>query len=95
MLRSRALQAFVAIFVVGGLLAGVMLRATGLSTGQYYSAVLAVAVVAGLALAQGPRLSAGPARGQFLCDNCKYNDPRYCGQPQRPNATECEEFRSR
>ena len=33
--------------------------------------------------------------GDYLCDSCKYNDARYCTQPDRPNATVCPEYKSR
>ena len=29
---------------------------------------------------------------EFLCDTCKYNDPRDCSQPDRPNATTCPDY---
>ena len=32
---------------------------------------------------------------EFLCDACKYNHPDTCTQAERPNATQCSEFRSR
>ena len=32
---------------------------------------------------------------EYLCDGCKYNDPRYCSQPDRPNAKVCDEFKAR
>jgi hypothetical protein len=28
----------------------------------------------------------------FLCDSCRYNDPRDCDQPMRPNAKACDEY---
>ncbi len=28
----------------------------------------------------------------FLCDRCKYNSPRYCTRPERPNAKRCPDF---
>ena len=31
--------------------------------------------------------------GDFLCDRCKYNDARYCSRPDRPNATECPDYK--
>ena len=31
----------------------------------------------------------------YLCDGCKYNDARYCSQPERPNAKVCSEFKAR
>ncbi|MEZ6189631.1 MAG: hypothetical protein R3F62_32095 [Planctomycetota bacterium] len=43
-----------------------------------------------LATRAGARAAAGDG---WLCDRCKYNDPRYCSQPDRPNATTCGEFK--
>lgn len=31
----------------------------------------------------------------FLCDRCQYNDERYCNQPDRPNATSCDEYKAK
>jgi len=28
----------------------------------------------------------------FLCDTCRYNDPKSCSKPERPNAKECDEY---
>lgn len=36
-----------------------------------------------------------PGGGEYLCDTCKYNDARYCTQPERPNAMTCPEFKAR
>ena len=41
------------------------------------------------------RLRAAWAPGQFLCDSCKYDHPRSCRRPERPNATVCEDYRKR
>ena len=30
---------------------------------------------------------------RFLCDTCRYDYERACHNPDRPNATECEEFK--
>lgn len=30
-----------------------------------------------------------------LCQDCKYNDPRYCPHPERPFATECRDFKDK
>lgn len=35
------------------------------------------------------------APDSFLCDRCQYNDQRYCNQPDRPNATSCDEFKGK
>lgn len=35
----------------------------------------------------------GMLGGGFLCDSCKYNDQRYCSRPERPNASQCDEYR--
>lgn len=34
-------------------------------------------------------------RHQALCQDCKYNTPRICPHPERPNATECRDFRQK
>ena len=31
----------------------------------------------------------------FLCDKCKYDNERDCSHPERPNATRCDDFKSR
>ena len=61
--------------------------------------IVAVVLLAGAGIfAWATRRAASEAsRGSsgFLCDRCKYNDARYCTQPQRPNAHECQEFKAR
>lgn len=32
---------------------------------------------------------------RLLCDTCKYDYPSACGNPDRPNATSCPEYRRR
>ena len=55
--------------------------------------LLAVGISLALAFAvkAAPNLSRG--RSAFLCDSCKYADPRYCSRPERPNATSCPDYR--
>ena len=55
-----------------------------------------------LVVAAALSFAAGGGRGKiwlgssrYLCDNCKYNHPRYCSRPERPNATRCPDFKSR
>ena len=31
---------------------------------------------------------------RFLCDNCKYDHPNACSNPERPNATKCKDYKS-
>ena len=31
----------------------------------------------------------------ILCDSCRYDLPRACRNPERPNATQCEEYKPR
>jgi len=50
---------------------------------------IVAAFVAGAAVMRSNR------GGDYLCDSCKYNDVRYCTQPERPNATTCTEYKSR
>ena len=33
------------------------------------------------------------ASDTYLCDSCKYNDARYCSQPDRPNAKRCPDYK--
>ncbi|NQU42544.1 hypothetical protein HQ520_04615 [bacterium] len=30
---------------------------------------------------------------EFLCDTCKYDYPRACTRPERPNAMRCPDYR--
>jgi hypothetical protein len=41
------------------------------------------------------RLRALGAPGAFLCDSCRYDHPRSCKNPERPNATRCDDYRKR
>lgn len=34
-------------------------------------------------------------RGEFLCDDCKWNYGNVCTRPERPNATSCPEYKSK
>ena len=56
-----------------------------------------VAVIAACALALASRSARAILlpRSRFLCDTCKYDDPRYCSRPERPNATVCPDYCSR
>ncbi len=31
---------------------------------------------------------------RFLCDNCRYDHPNACSNPERPNATKCADYKS-
>lgn len=55
--------------------------------------VLLILVLAGTYV--GSRTGGGSHRplGGFLCDDCRYDDERYCSRPERPNATECPDYR--
>jgi len=41
------------------------------------------------------RLRALAAPGAFVCDSCRYDHPRSCRNPERPNATQCDDYRKR
>lgn len=61
----------------------------------WISAVLLVLVVTGIMRSRGTRGGGGGLfSAGFLCDRCKYNDERYCSRPERPNATECPEYKA-
>jgi len=32
---------------------------------------------------------------RFLCDTCRYDYRGACARPERPNATECPDYKSR
>ena len=99
MLRSRA-ASFVKLWVVYG-----FISALALSLRAHIPHVLPVLLV-GFSLlnillvwlAFGPRPD--PERGsltsttEFLCDTCKLSYGDACRRPERPNATECADYRS-
>jgi hypothetical protein len=58
----------------------------------YWSLVVLVASLAAFAVRKPSAWNA--ARGEFLCDSCKYNDSRYCSRPERPNAARCPDFKT-
>ena len=35
------------------------------------------------------------APGRFLCDSCAYDWGDVCRRPERPNATECDDYKPR
>lgn len=74
--------------------------AVGPGTQRGRSNPLRVAFFIGLFLVMGyfiaPWLGfGGMLRSGPLCDSCAYNDQRYCSRPERPNAEQCSEFKSR
>lgn len=93
---SRRLIAFVAVLMVGGLLSPFAMR--WFSFGAYWGILITLGIVAAVAArpAGSPRWQddGGPG-GEFLCDRCQYNDARYCGRPERPNAVRCPEYKAR
>lgn len=93
MLRSRGVQAFVVILIVGGLLSGAAFS-LGFRGPRYWIGVLGAAVCGAYLATRGSRSASG-SKIEFLCDSCKYNDARYCGRPERPNATRCPDYKER
>jgi hypothetical protein len=96
-MKSPAFLAFVAILCVGGLVSGPLLSLLRVPAGAYWTAVFLFALLAAGAVAQGAKSSSRHpgGSGEFLCDSCRYNDGRYCSRPERPNATDCPEYRDR
>lgn len=41
------------------------------------------------------KVAALSAPGHFLCDSCRYDYRDACRRPQRPNATDCEDYERR
>ena len=95
-MRSRAVQVFVVIVLVGGLASGVA-PAIGLSLYAFWVGlfVTALVVAVGVASKSAAGSSFFPTSGGFLCDDCKYNDARYCSRPERPHARRCPDHKSR
>jgi hypothetical protein len=63
---------------------------------QYLGMALGVGIVllaVYFAMRRGRSIFLG-ASGEFLCDSCKYNNERYCSQPDRPNAKKCADYKS-
>lgn len=95
MWSSRAARIFVTTLIVGGLLSAVGLPFLGISPLAYWGGVLFVAVLLTLIGARGSEDVHSGRGSAFLCDSCKYDDPRYCSRPERPNARRCEDYRRR
>jgi len=99
---SRRLKTAVAVLVVAALL-----QATGvrqlleLSPASYWAIAVTLAGIAAVFLSRpgrGRAAGSGPFHvpgDEFVCDNCKYNDARYCSRSERPNAVDCPDYRSR
>ena len=68
---------------------------------MYWSIVVVVAIVVGISRSRSTsgarsRGAAGKSllgSSDFLCDTCKYNHSSTCSVPDRPNATECEDYK--
>jgi len=91
------------IIVVALIVAGLLLPLLWSFLPPPLLAFAVIAIVVGIVLVgtSGRRQGDGTAastflvRSGFLCDRCKYNDPRDCSRHERPNATRCPDFRSR
>ena len=33
--------------------------------------------------------------GEILCDTCRYDHPKACNNPERPNARRCKQYKRR
>jgi hypothetical protein len=60
--------------------------------------ILLVAIPLGGRLFSGKRVARGPlrflsGRSEFLCDDCRYNYGNACSRRDRPNATQCPDYR--
>jgi hypothetical protein len=97
-MRARALESFAAVLCAGALLSAFVVSFSGAARILYWAVVILLAIAAAaVAKRRGAGLldSFRPAPGEFLCDSCKYNDPRYCRRPERPNASRCEDYKRR
>jgi hypothetical protein len=76
---------------------GILLDISGVSAPLppflYWALVLGAALLAAFTAGSAPGIFSA-ARGEFLCDSCKYNDARYCSRPERPNARSCPDWKA-
>ena len=62
-------------------------------TGPVFALIGLAVIVGAVLLARRAGLRAG--RSEFLCDDCRLDDPRLCSRRERPNATECPDYSPR
>jgi hypothetical protein len=95
---TRPVLTFVAIIAAAALLAPTLAPLVGGAL-IFWGAVAAAALASALLLSPRRRREPGASSflksGRFLCDRCRYDSPRDCSRPERPNATRCDDFRSR
>lgn len=95
---SRSVVAYVVCLVAGGLLAPTLVPVLG-SPLLYWGIVLVVGGLVSWRVGSSGGAAGGDGgflrAGEFLCDRCRYDDPRDCSRPERPNATRCDDYRPR
>ena len=103
MLRSRALQAFIVVVIVGAFLFPFVSPMFQGPAWTYFMGVFVVAAGIGIGSAVMATRQSGASgmrtwatsSEEFLCDSCKYDNDRDCRQPDRPNAVTCPDFKRR
>lgn len=104
MFRAEGSSPAVKLVVVALIVAGLILPLVWSAFSRQTSILLLLAIVAGIVVLGLASRRRNPSeegsspflsRTRFLCDRCKYNDPRDCSRPERPNAERCPDFRSR
>jgi hypothetical protein len=87
---SRPLQVFAATLCIAALVSVAM----PIQPAVYWCfAAGAAFLVAFLARKPGSPRSLGG--GEFLCDDCKYNNEKDCWRAERPNAVRCPDYKRR
>jgi len=89
---SKAVSAFVACISIAAVLSWVLPPL--IPPIIYWLGAVALGAILALTLRKTSAARVFSGRGEFLCDSCKYNDPRYCSRPERPNATRCPDHRA-
>ena len=60
---------------------------------EFIWAVAIIAVIGAGAWFWSRRATGGPGFGGYLCDSCKYSYGDVCRRPEKPNATECPDYK--
>jgi len=68
-----------------------------LGTPVFWVPFVLLALLTAALIIRGRRRGTGGGAlwGAFLCDDCKYNDQRYCSKPERPNAGQCDDYKQK
>ncbi len=93
--------AFLIVLMALGFLARIAFGPVVLANPNWMIAMVIISVVVAYVMPVGGGGESGTSsenrsflrKSEFLCDSCKYDNNRDCSRPERPNATDCPDFR--